>query len=126
MASNFEDPVGAHLEPIEDRPVDEADQLARLRAKYEMVRRRLPAPNVAHDLGELDLLESRLDAALEALQLTFDPTAAVPLDALNSLRAGDEIAAVNHYRRATGASFREAQRLIRSLDPTRYGSAATH
>lgn len=126
MGSEFEYALGSSLDSVDDRPAAEADQLARVRAKFESVRGQLPAPGTAQADGTLELLEARLDAMLRALELNFDPAAALPDDARIAMNAGDEIAAVYCYRRATGASLKEAQRLIRSLGATTPGSDLPH
>ncbi len=113
------DPFDALLgHPDDEAEVRQTDRMARLRAKHALLLRQLPAPNSAYSDAELERLEARLDATLEALHVAFDPKAVLPADALRALSSGNEIEAVWCYRRATGASLREALRLIRSIDRT--------
>lgn len=113
------DPFDALLGLPEDAVQAElTDRMARLRAKHAMLLRQLPAPDSAYSAAELERLEDRLDAALRALHVAYDPMAALPADALRALASGDEVEAVWCYRRATGASLREALHLVRSVDQT--------
>ena len=68
-----------------------------------------------HDLRGLSRVEAKLDALMKHEGIRFDPYSDVPPPVVDALRRGKKIAAIKHYRGATGAGLKEAKEFVEEL-----------
>lgn len=96
----------------------DARQLARVRGKLSVVLSELGfGPESSDGERSLNALEARLDDLLRALGVAYDEVGAMPDAAIEALRQGKTVEAIYYYRRATGASLKEAYAAVRSVEP---------
>ena len=60
-------------------------------------------------------MEAKLDALMKHEGIRFDPYSDVPPPVVDALRRGKKIAAIKHYRGATGAGLKEAKEFVEEL-----------
>jgi hypothetical protein len=111
-------PLTTLLEILRGRRPEEAARARRIRSKLELALRELGIPEGAFEGGDgLERVEQAADRLLAAVGAEWTIREELPEAALEALRRGKEVEAIYHYRRATGASLKEAKGMMTSLTP---------
>jgi hypothetical protein len=63
----------------------------------------------------LSRVEAKINLLLEHAGIEFDPYKGLPQEVADAVRRGEKIQAIKLYRRATGASLREAKEFIEDV-----------